>query len=141
MPTPARSSRRRARVVDRVIASGLAVAACVGLVAVIGVRSSQVDGPPVEGLEPVTPDGLTRADVDAYAEQLADERLRLSTYREQLRSAAEALAAEMEAFNDTVDTADVDTLGVREVASSLGSPGGNETWRPSADPDTSSYSS
>lgn len=141
MPNPARPSRMRARVSDRLIASGLAVAACLGLAAVIGVRASQADGEPAEGLEPVTSDGLTRADVEAYAEQLADERLRLSTYREQLSSVAETLAVEMEAFNDSVDAADIDTSGVREAASSLEDSGGNQTWRPTADPDTSSYSS
>lgn len=77
--TPA--ARRRA---DRMIAAGLAVAAGVGLTALIAVRAAQVD-------EAAPPDE-ERQDLDAYAEQLTREAARLQAYRQELREVAAELA-------------------------------------------------
>lgn len=79
--TPA--ARRRA---DRWVAAGLAVAACVGLTALIGVRAAESEAAPAPA-----PDG-DRAALDAYAEQLTREAARLQAYRQELRDVAAELA-------------------------------------------------
>ena len=79
--TPA--ARRR---VDRWVAAGLAVASCVGLTALIGIRVAES-----ETATPDQPDG-DRAALDAYAEQLTREAARLQAYRQELRDVAAELA-------------------------------------------------
>ena len=79
--TPA--ARRR---VDRWVATGLAVASCVGLTALIGVRVAESEAAPTE-----QPEG-DRAALDAYAEQLTREAARLQAYRQELRDVATELA-------------------------------------------------
>ena len=84
--TPA--ARRR---MDRWVAAGLAVAACAGLTALIGVRAAES-----EAATPDQPDG-ERASLDAYAEQLTREAARLQAYRQELRDVAAELARGEEA--------------------------------------------
>lgn len=114
MPT-----KRQVRLVDRAVAAGLAVATFGGLVAVVVVRGA--DGATADTAEPTTVDGLTRADLDAYAEQLAQEQARLTAYRDALRAAAEELG----------DTGTLTGLGADNSAD----------WRPSGDPDSITYGS
>lgn len=77
------AARRR---VDRWVAAGLAVAACLGLTALIGVRAAESEAAP----DPA-PDG-DRAALDAYAEQLTREAARLQAYRQELRDVAAEIA-------------------------------------------------
>ncbi len=112
-------TNRQVRRTDRAVAAGLAVATFGGLVAVIAVRGA--DGPDPDGAAPTTIDGLTRADLDDYAAQLAGEQARLTAYRDRLRAIAEELGAE-------------------SVLSGL-APGDTSGWRPSEDPDTTTYGS
>lgn len=72
---------RRHSTKERIISTGLATAACVGLVGVIGVRAIEQSAAAqvltidpvsdVTSTEPTTSTGLTQADLDAYAAQLA----------------------------------------------------------------------
>lgn len=142
MTSPAGSSRRKAHRADRIVASGLAVAACVGVVTVLGVRSSEPTRESGEDSEPRTAEGLTRSDLEVYAGDLVNESVLLSAYRERLRVLAAELAAEMEAFDQVADDGTaVDPSPVRELARSLegARSDGGAVRLPT--PDTSSYSS
>lgn len=75
--------RRR---VDRLVAAGLALAACAGLTALIAVRAAESSS-----TEPAEPDA-DRTDLDAYAEELTREAARLQAYRQELRDVAAELA-------------------------------------------------
>jgi len=78
------------------VAAGLATATCVGLVGVIGARTVAAqaadDGKNASvaldsiqtNVEPTTASGLTPSDLEAYADQLAAERVRLDAYRADL---------------------------------------------------------
>lgn len=91
---------------DRILAAGLSVAACVGLVGLIGWRavsdaqSAAADALAMEPqvLAPVmdasSSGGLTQEQLDAYSAALAAEKVRLDAYRAQLASAAAQLAAQ-----------------------------------------------
>lgn len=142
MTSPAGSSHRKAHRADRIVASGLAVAACVGVVTVLGVRSSEPTRESGEDGEPRTAEGLTRADLEAYAGDLVNESVLLSAYRERLRVLAAELAAEMEAFGQVADDGTaVDPSTVRELARSLEGARGDGGAVRLPTPDTSSYSS
>lgn len=142
MTSPAGSSRRKAHRADRIVASGLAVAACVGVVTVLGVRSSEPTRESGEDSGPRTAEGLTRADLEAYAGDLVNESVLLSAYRERLRVLAAELAAEMEAFERVADDGTaVDPSPVRELARSLEGARGDGGAVRLPTPDTSSYSS
>ena len=99
-----RPSRRLDTAPQRILSVGLATATCVGLVGVIGVRAaqdsaaaSQADTGDTAAIEPTTSAGLTQADLDAYAAQLAAERQRLDDYRSQLVATAAELQAAIDA--------------------------------------------
>lgn len=73
---------------DRVVATGLAGAACMGVVGLVAARAEGVGAPVAE-----TQEGLSQEALEAYAEQLTVERARLEWYRSELRRiAAEATA-------------------------------------------------
>jgi hypothetical protein len=112
-------TNRQVRRTDRAVAAGLAVVTFGGLVAVIAVRGAE--GSDLDGAAPTTVDGLTRADLDDYAAQLAGEQARLTAYRDRLRAIAEELGDE----SMLSGLAPADTAG----------------WRPSEDPDTTTYGS
>lgn len=78
---------------SRVTATGLSVAACVGLVGLVGFReaNAQAQAEPAPQPEAVSSDGYTQADLDAYATALADQANQLSNYRAQLDQVAQQL--------------------------------------------------
>lgn len=108
---PRRPNRRLDSTPQRIISLGLATATAVGLVGVLAVRTAQdtvaaeqgsgdVDTAGQEassgaGSEPTSSTGLTRAELDAYALQLEEERLRLEDYRSQLVQVAEVLGVKV----------------------------------------------
>jgi hypothetical protein len=95
--TPLRSSATT----GKVLSSGLAAATCVGILGIIGVRSSDdsASGSPetAETSAPVAPasqtaaPGLTREQLDEYAASLAQEKKRLDDYRTKLITTAEQI--------------------------------------------------
>jgi hypothetical protein len=98
MATPL--SSRRHWTTDRIISAGLAVTACAGIVAVIGVRSIEDSAaaqqtPAIDSstTPAVSSAGLTEAQLDDYAVQLQDEAARLDAYRVKLTKAAKAANA------------------------------------------------
>lgn len=109
MMTDRRHSRaplRRSSAPEKILAAGLATATCVGLVGVIGARTVAADSasggesssattpqpaPDTALVEPTTSTGLTEADLDAYAAQLAAEREKLDAYRATLVKAGKKL--------------------------------------------------
>jgi hypothetical protein len=115
------AARRR---VDRWIATGLAVAACAGLTALIAVRAAD------PGSGKSQPGERDRAELDAYAEQLTREAARLQSYRQELRRVAAELSRGV----------DADTEVVGRIAEETGPPGstGDSTR---LERDTSTYSS
>lgn len=96
---PLRSRRRLST--DRLISAGLAVTACAGIVAVIGVRSIEdssatqqtatADNPATDTVA-VSSAGLTEAQLDDYAAQLQAENARLDAYRTKLVAVAATLS-------------------------------------------------
>ncbi len=98
-----RAPLRRSSTPEKIVAAGLATATCVGLVGVIGARTVAAqaadDGKNASialdvaqtYVEPTTSSGLTQADLEAYAAQLASERVRLDTYRAKLIKAGKQL--------------------------------------------------
>ncbi len=115
-----RAPLRRTSGPERVLTAGLATATCVGLVGLIGVRTIEAnpvadvapqtsteatDGAaivPVSATAPVTSSaGLTEAQLDAYAAQLATERQRLDEYRVKLTRTAKALKRQIARQNAT----------------------------------------
>jgi hypothetical protein len=112
------------RQVDRWIATGLAVAAGVGLASLIAVRAAE------GGPRQVQPGERDRAELDSYAEQLTREAARLQAYRQELRRVAAQLAR----------GEDADTDVVRRIAEETRPPG--STGAPTGlERDTSTYSS
>ena len=101
---PARSPRSRSTA-DRVVSAGLATAACVGLIGVIGVRSMEqsaaadsstgsVSAPDAAATDTVlSSGGLTQAQLDEYAAQLQAEATTLDAYRAKLVKTAKKLKA------------------------------------------------
>ena len=96
-----RPSRRTNSTASKIVSAGLATATCIGLVGVIGVRTAQesaaaaadaatqtVDNSDVTLASATTTDGLSQAELDAYAAQLDAEAQRLADYRTQLVDAA-----------------------------------------------------
>lgn len=119
---------------QRILSLGLASAACLGLVGVIGVRSVQdaaaqdAAAPEqaaagsstlVSTVEPTTSTGLTQADLDAYAARLEAERVRLDDYRVQLASYANQVQA---AIGVPVDQGAVVAAGSTPVSERKGKP-------------------
>lgn len=100
-----RAPLRRSSAPERILSAGLATAACVGVVGLLGARtieanttSSSTDPAPastevvpVATVEPTTASGLTEADLDSYAAALAAEKERLDEYRAKLVRTAKKL--------------------------------------------------
>lgn len=114
-----RAPLRRSSTPERILSAGLATATCVGVVGLLGARtieanasstgelsSEQVDTAqavdsvaPVIATEPTTSSGLTQADLDAYAAELAKEKERLDAYRAKLVKTAKKLKRQIAAGN------------------------------------------
>ena len=92
-PTKAKSANGKS---SKVISTGLAVATGIGMVGLIGVRAAQEananttatdNSAAVEVSDSavvISSDGYTKEQLDAYAEALAQEAIRLTEYRNQL---------------------------------------------------------
>lgn len=90
---------------EKVLTAGLATAACIGVVGLLGTRmvsAQEVNAAPAPDSTPVllaTPastlvtssSGMTQADLDAYAALLSAEKDRLDAYRAQLTEAAKQI--------------------------------------------------
>jgi len=105
---------RRRSTADKIISAGLATAACAGLVGVIGVRTMEqsaaaqgtsTDAATAVTSEPTTSTGLTQADLDAYAAQLAAQSAELDAYRAKLVKSANKLNAALAAASTGTSTA------------------------------------
>ena len=119
------AARARAKRRDRVVATGLAGAACAGVVGLVAARAEGA-GAPVPQVESV---GVSPEALDAYAEQLTQEQARLAWYRAELRRIAEELAAGRFVDSDLADwMADEGTGPLAEGAEAIA-------------PDTATYSS
>ncbi|MGI9196658.1 MAG: hypothetical protein ACR2KE_04275 [Candidatus Nanopelagicales bacterium] len=96
---------KRSRAGERMLAVGLASTACIGLVGVIGVRSALSQEPDnATATDPVTSNGYTQADLDAYAAQLASQAQQLDAYKRQLKDAAQQLNDQITAYNQALST-------------------------------------
>lgn len=93
------AARARAKRRDRVVATGLAGAACAGVVGLVAARAAGA-GAPVPEAEPA---GVSQEALDAYAEQLTQEQARLAWYRAELRRIAEEVAAGRSVDSDVAD--------------------------------------
>lgn len=103
--TSARPALRRTSAPERILSAGLATAACLGVVGLLGTRivEAQAATPAADQYAatsvPVLMDstaatsqqGLSKADLDAYAALLTAEKQRLDDYRAQLVKAAKQL--------------------------------------------------
>ena len=92
---------------EKVLTAGLATAACIGVVGLLGTRmvsAQEANAAPAPDSTPVllaTPastlvtssSGMTQADLDAYAALLSAEKDRLDAYRAQLTQAAKQINA------------------------------------------------
>jgi hypothetical protein len=87
----------------KIISTGLAIATGVGIVGVIGFRTavdaSAQNSSEVENVEAIiaevpTLDGYSAEQLDAYAQALKQEAVRLSDYRNQLNKVAKQLATQ-----------------------------------------------
>ncbi len=97
----------KSRTGERILAVGLASTACIGLVGVVGVRAAQSGESETESADvtqQVSSQGLTQADLDAYAAQLAEQAAQLKAYRKELKKVAKQLNAEVVAYNRSLAT-------------------------------------
>lgn len=92
---------------EKVLTAGLATAACVGVVGLLGTRmvsAQEATAAPAPESSPVllaapastvttSSSGMTQADLDSYAALLSAEKDRLDAYRAQLTKAAEQINA------------------------------------------------
>ena len=122
MTTDRRRSRaplRRSSTPERILSAGLATATCVGVVGLLGARTIEANASsasevgteqaeitpvsdsvaPSGAAGPTTSSGLTQADLDAYAADLAKEKERLDAYRAKLVKAAKKLTRQLAAGN------------------------------------------
>jgi hypothetical protein len=87
--------KTRGGAADKAWSIGLAGATCLGLVGLVGVRTitdaSATASPPAD--EVTSSSGLTRADLDAYANALDAQSAQLENYHVQLTEAAHQLQA------------------------------------------------
>ncbi len=87
--------RSRGGAADKAWSIGLAGATCLGLVGLVGVRTitdASADAAPAMD-DTTSSSGLTRADLDAYANALDAQSAQLDNYRVQLTEAALQLQA------------------------------------------------
>lgn len=130
-PAPRGRTRRTDTPAGKLLAAGLAGATCIGLVGVIGIRSATdaaanasangdqaasdlaaadaIEAGTVDLASATTSDGLTRAQLDDYAAQLATERQRLLDYRAYLADVATQLQAVAQGSGAVVSEASVTT--------------------------------
>lgn len=114
-----RAPMRRSSTPERIISAGLATATCVGVVGLLGARTIEANASsasepsteqvesgqatdtaaPVLAAEPTTSTGLTQADLDAYAAELAKEKDRLDAYRAKLVKTAKKLKRQIATQN------------------------------------------
>ncbi len=135
---------------QRILAAGMASAACVGIVGLVGVRvaqSSTQAEPDDDYAASTSADGYTRADLDAYAAQLNDQAQQLDKYQRQLKKTAKALNAEVAAYNEALAAgetvyvqAPVDTNWVPASNSGGGNGGGQVAPQPAPQPQPNSNS-
>jgi len=102
-----RAPLRRSSTPERILSAGLATAACIGVVGLLGVRTIEANAASTESgtnvdlaVSPAdattasaatTSTGLTEAQLDAYAADLAREKERLDAYRAKLVKTANKL--------------------------------------------------
>ena len=94
-------SRRSRSTADKIISAGLATATCVGIVGVIGIRSIEASAAAdstsasldtsTAPAPVVSSAGLTEAQLDTYAAQLAAESAKLDAYRNKLTKIARTI--------------------------------------------------
>ena len=114
-----RAPMRRSSTPERILSAGLATATCVGVVGLLGARTIEANASsasepsteqvesgqvadtaaPVLAAEPTTSTGLTQADLDAYAADLAKEKERLDAYRAKLVKTAKKLKRQIASQN------------------------------------------
>ena len=135
-----RAPLRRSSTPDRILSAGLATAACIGVVGLLGVRTIEANAASAETgttvdlaaspadatitTEPTTSTGLTEAQLDAYAADLAKEKERLDAYRAKLvktatklqRQADRQAAAAGVSATGTVTPAPANTVGAPKPA-------------------------
>jgi len=93
------NSKRHTSVGQKALAVGMASATCLGVVGLISIRTAQ-EASANDATEQValaaatTSTGVTQAQLDQYAAQLAAEQQRLEAYRLQLIETADSLAAQ-----------------------------------------------
>lgn len=100
-------SRGRHSTADRILSAGLATAACIGVVGVLGARTietgtaAQQDAASSAGNAnlAVSSTGLTEQQLDDYAAQLQAEGAKLDAYRAQLETVAASLKSTSGASN------------------------------------------
>ena len=107
------ASKGRQGAADKIWAVGLAGATCAGLVGVVGVRVAEdavASTPEPESVPmsvdygqasapPVSPGGLTEAQLDQYAQALAEEAARLEAYHAELLDVAARLQESVDALD------------------------------------------
>ena len=96
-------SRGRHSTADRILSAGLATAACIGVVGVLGARTMETGTAAQQEATAstaagsatlaVSSTGLTEQQLDAYAVQLQQESAKLDAYRAQLATLAASLKA------------------------------------------------
>lgn len=131
--TPRKPSKSRAG--ERILAAGLASTACIGLVGVVGVRAAQsgeADTESADVAQQVSSQGLTQADLDAYAAQLAEQAAQLKAYRKELKKVAKQLNAEVVAYNRSLATSE--PVYVEVPAANTWSGGGGNAPAPAPAP-------
>jgi hypothetical protein len=127
MTEAARHSRpplRRSSTPERILTAGLATATCIGVVGLLGVRTIEANAAsaetgttvdlaasPADATVVTTSKGLTEAQLDEYAADLAREKERLDAYRAKLVKTAKKLQRQA----DRQAAADAAT-GTRSVA-------------------------
>ena len=135
---------------QRILAAGMASAACVGLVGLVGVRvaqsSTQVESDD-DYAASTSADGYTRADLDAYAAQLNEQAQQLNDYQRQLKKTAKSLNEEVAAYNEALAAgetvyvqAPADTSWVPTSNSGGGNGGGQAAPAPAPQPQPNSNS-
>ena len=93
------NSKRHTSAGQKALAFGLASATCLGVVGLISVRNAQ-EATAADGTDQValaaatTSTGVTQAQLDQYASQLAAEQQRLEAYRLQLIATAKSLSTQ-----------------------------------------------
>lgn len=114
---------RRSSTPERILSAGLATATCIGVVGLLGVRTIEANAAsaetgttvelatsPTDASVATTSTGLTEAQLDAYAADLAREKERLDAYRAKLVKTAKKLQRQADRQAAAAET------GARSVA-------------------------